>query len=61
MMKNVTNDCLLVSIDFSHGEDVGVMIIGRKRPNDSVEIVNAFQGKDALELYEKLLIPMEQK
>lgn len=49
-----TNDSLLVSVDFSHGRDVGVLIVGRKRLNQSVEIINAFQGAEAEELYLKL-------
>ena len=48
------NDCILVSIDFSHGNDADVLIVGRKRPNESVEIINAFQGEEARELYSRL-------
>ena len=48
-------DTLLVSIDFTHGKDVGVLIVGRKLPNQSVNIVNAFQGKEAEDLYLKLI------
>lgn len=32
-----------------------VLVIGRKRPNESLEIVNAFQGDEAEELYRRLL------
>lgn len=49
-----TQDTLLISIDFSHGKDVGVLTVGRKRPNQSVEIINGFQGKEAEDLYLKL-------
>jgi len=31
------------------------MVVGRKRMNQSVEIINAFQGDEARELYEKLV------
>lgn len=54
-MREPIKDTLLVSIDFSHGTDTGVLVIGRKRPNQSVEVVNAFQGKEAMELYKKLV------
>jgi hypothetical protein len=37
-------DTILVSVDFSNNEDTGVLIVGRKRLNQSVEIINAFQG-----------------
>ena len=49
------NESLLVGVDFTNGEDVGVLIVGRKRPNQSVDIINAFQGKEAEELYDKLI------
>ena len=32
-----------------------LMVVGRKRMNQSVEIINAFQGDEARELYEKLV------
>ena len=48
-------DSILVSIDFSNKNDTGVMVVGRKRMNQSVEIINAFQGDEARELYEKLV------
>ena len=46
-------ETLLVSFSFSE-TDIGVAIVGRKRPNKSIEIVNAFSGKEALELYKNL-------
>lgn len=49
-----TADTLLVGIDFSKGEDVGVLVVGRKRPNESIDIINAFQGEEARALYERL-------
>ena len=49
------NESLLVGVDFTNGEDVGVLIVGRRRPNQSVDIINAFQGKEAEELYNKLI------
>lgn len=53
------SDILLVSISFSD-KDIGVLVVGRKRKNQSVEIVNAFQGEEALELYKKLVTKKEQ-
>lgn len=50
---------LLVSISFSD-TDTGVLIVGRKRKNQSIDIVNAFQGEEALELYKKLVTKKEQ-
>ena len=53
------NECLLVSVDFTRGKDVGVMIIGRQKPKSNVEIINAFQGEEALDLYKKLITKKE--
>lgn len=52
-MKSIT-DTLLVSIDLSASENNAVLIVGRKKPNQSVEIVNAFDGEEAAALYKKL-------
>lgn len=60
-MEKVTNDCILVSIDFNHGEDADILIVGRKRPNGSAEIINAFQGQEARDLYEKLVTPVKKE
>ena len=57
-MSNLS-DTLLVSISFSD-KDTGVLIVGRKRKNQSIEIVNAFQGDEALELYQKLITQKEK-
>lgn len=48
-------DSILVSVDFSNKDGTGVLIVGRKRMNQSVDIINAFQGDEARELYEKLV------
>lgn len=53
-MKPLT-DTLLVSIDSSTDGDETVLLVGRKRLNESVEIVNAFQEKDAMDLYKQLV------
>ena len=53
-MNTPTTDTLLIGFDFTHGKDNTVLIVGRKRPNQSVDIVNAFQGEEAEELYKKL-------
>ena len=57
-MTNLS-DTLLVSISFSD-KDTGVLVIGRKRKNQSIDIVNAFQGEEALDLYNKLITKKEQ-
>lgn len=52
------SDTLLVAIDF-HDPDHGVLIVGRKKPKQALEIVNAFQDEEALELYKKLVTKKE--
>ena len=47
-------DTVLVGFDHSHG-DLAVLIVGRKAPGDNVRIINQFQGKEAEELYQKLV------
>ena len=47
------NDAIIVSYD-NHSNDIPILIVGRKRLNDSIEIINAFDGDEAKELYEKL-------
>ena len=47
---------VIVSWDFSHGKDVGVLIVGEKRMNQSVDIINAYKGEEAYELYKKLTV-----
>lgn len=51
-MKNF--DTVLVGFDHSHG-DPAVLIVGEKAPGDNVRIINQFQGKEAEELYRKLV------
>lgn len=58
-MTNLS-DTLLVSISFS-AKDTGVLVVGRKRKNQSIDIVNAFQGEEARELYKKLVTKKEKK
>lgn len=53
------NDTLIISIDFSNGKDKSILIVGRKFPNQAVDIVNAFQGEEAEELYKRLVTKKE--
>lgn len=48
------NECLLVSVDFTKGEDIGVLIVGRQN-NGKIDIINAFQGQQAADIYRKLI------
>lgn len=43
----------LVSFDFND-KDVPILLVGRKKKGDAVEIVNAFQGEEAVRIYKIL-------
>lgn len=60
-MGKVLSDTILVGVDFSNGGDKKILVVGRKQPNESVRIINAFQGKEALELYNKLVTPAKKE
>ena len=47
-------DTLLVSYNPSNGDENEVLIVGRKPKGREANIVNAFQGEEAVELYKKL-------
>ena len=49
-------DMFMVGYDNSHG-DIPVLTVGRLLPNHQVDIVNAFQAQEAIELHEKLTKP----
>ena len=49
-----TTDTVLVSFDFTNGVDKSVLVVGRQLPRHSAEIINAFQGEEAYELWKKL-------
>lgn len=47
-------DALLIGYDFTNGKDIGILTIG-KRIKGKVEIINVLQGKEAWDLYLKLI------
>ena len=49
-----TSDSVIVSVDFSNGTDKGILLVGRQTKG-VVEIINAVQGKEAEELWKRLL------
>ena len=48
------SDTILVSFARETPNSDPVLIVGRKRSNESVKIINAFEGKKALDIYENL-------
>lgn len=49
-------DSILVSVDFDlkGGPDTAVLVVGRKKKGEAIDILNAFQGEEAMKLYRKL-------
>ena len=54
------NDTLLVSIDIREGESA-LMLIGRKRKGEMLEVINTFQGEEAKDIYNKLITKKEKE
>ena len=50
-----STDSVIVSWDFSHGKDVGVLIVGNQK-NGQVEVINAYQGEESYDLYRRLTV-----
>lgn len=48
------SDTILVSFDRETPTSDPILIVGRKRMNESVDIINAFEGQEAIDIYEKL-------
>ena len=59
--ENHTTTSLIIGYDIDHTSDNKVLEVGKKGPSGSVEIVNAFQGDEAEELYNKLITKKENK
>ena len=60
-LENHTTTSLIIGYDISHTSDNKILVIGKRGPSGSVEIVNAFQGDEAEELYNKLITKQENK
>ena len=52
---NDVGSCI-VSWDFSNGKDKNILLVGVKTEGDMVKLVNAFQGREAEDLYKKLMV-----
>lgn len=55
------NKSFIVGVDFADNGDTGVLTVGEQK-NGKVNIINAFQGQDAFEIYKKLTTkPLPEK
>ena len=57
--ENKITGSLIIGYDIDRPTDNAVLIVGRKRMNESIEIINAFQGEEATELYKRLITKKE--
>ena len=55
------SDCVLVAFNPSNGIDNCVLLVGRRGSRGGTDIINAFQGPEAKELYEKLVTKKEKE
>lgn len=54
------NDTLLVSIDIREGGSA-LMLVGRKRKGEMLEIINTVQGEEAKDIYNRLTTKKEKE
>lgn len=57
---NNDNGAFIVSWDFSHGHDKAILLVGNQ-VKGKVEVINAFAGQEAIDIYEKLSKVKENK
>lgn len=55
-MSNHYSDAIVVSVDFRHNDGVAndIMVVGKRMFNGEMKVINAFEGADARELWDKL-------
>lgn len=49
-------DSILVAVDFDMkgGPDTAILVVGKKKKGEAIDILNTFQGEEAMDLYKKL-------
>lgn len=55
------SESLIIGYDESNGRDHTVLIVGRKKKGQEVEVINAFQGEEAYWMYQKLVTKKKEK
>ena len=60
-MKENVNESIIVGFDSSNGDN-SVLIVSRKNINKNrIDVINAFEGKEAEDLYLKLTTPVKKE
>lgn len=52
---------IIVAYDYKEGSDNAVLIVGQKNPKMDIQVINAFSGEEAKELWKKLTTVKEKK
>lgn len=52
-------DSIIIGYDTGANNDNTILIVGRKEPGQVVNVINAFQGAEAEELYKRLITKKE--
>lgn len=55
-----TTSSVIVAFDRKKG-DKAILLVGQKNPKQDVAIVNAFEGKEAIDIWNKLTTREEKK
>lgn len=50
-----STDSCIVAFDCTNGKDNTVLIVGKKAPGKDIDIINAFQSEEAIELWNRLM------
>lgn len=58
--KKQPTTSVIVGYDCTNGKDNAVLVVGKREWNGSTTIINAFQGEEATELFEKLITPKKR-
>lgn len=52
-------ETVLVAFNSTEKDETSILLVGKQLPDKPTEIINSFQGKDAIELYNKLITKTE--
>jgi hypothetical protein len=53
--NKIKTESILVSVTYDAEDKVNLMVVGKKKRGEAVDIINAFQGEDAARLYNDLI------
>ena len=53
-------DSIIVSYSYNDKTNNALMCVGKKRPNETIEVINAFQGEEATRIWKELTTKKER-